>query len=60
VFKALEKHLSALIDSKEENAPLRIWMPGCSTGEETYTLAMIIADILKKKKRILPVQIFGT
>jgi PAS domain S-box-containing protein len=60
VFKALEKKLSSLVDSKADNAPLRVWVPGCATGQEVYSVAMVIADILRKKKRTLPVQIFGT
>jgi two-component system CheB/CheR fusion protein len=60
VFKALEKQITALVDSKPDNASLRVWVPGCATGEEVYTVGMIVADILKKKKRVLPVQIFGT
>lgn len=60
VFKLLEKQLSTLIDSKADNAPVRVWLPGCSTGEEVYSVAIIIAGLLKKKNRQLPVQIFGT
>ena len=46
-FKVLkEKILPELIERKANNHVLRIWSAGCSTGEEPYTLAMIIKDII--------------
>jgi two-component system, chemotaxis family, CheB/CheR fusion protein len=60
VFKALEKDLAALIDKKVGTEPLRVWIPGCSTGQEAYSLAILIDSIFKKKKRSVPVQIFAT
>lgn len=38
--------LPPLIDSRDPDAPLRIWCPGCASGEEAYTVAMVLARIL--------------
>lgn len=55
-----EKVLPDFIDSLEDNRVLRAWVPGCSTGEEAFSLAIVIRDILDEKKRDIPLQIFAT
>jgi two-component system CheB/CheR fusion protein len=39
---------------------LRIWVPGCSTGEETYSHAMSIVEFLGEERADIPIQVFGT
>ena len=41
-------------------APIRIWVPGCSTGEETYSHAISLVEYLGDERAAVPVQIFGT
>jgi two-component system CheB/CheR fusion protein len=64
-----QKVLPNLIrERKAENGPLRVWVPGCSTGQEVYSLAMVILEFLwaQDKRRAspvipqMPVQIFAT
>ncbi|MCU0652804.1 MAG: ATP-binding protein [Candidatus Pacebacteria bacterium] len=45
---------------KNASTSVRIWVPGCSTGEETYSLAILVADYMEKNKIGLTAQIFGT
>lgn len=40
--------------------PIRVWIPGCSTGEEPYSVAMLLAEQLEKDRRNRNVQIFAT
>ncbi|MGZ8366854.1 MAG: CheR family methyltransferase [Nitrospira sp.] len=55
-----QKGLPALVEGKSEDATLRIWVVGCSTGEEAYSLAMLIREYLPQRKFRLRAQIFAS
>ncbi|MGZ6291621.1 MAG: CheR family methyltransferase, partial [Syntrophales bacterium] len=60
-FEILKKKiLPKMLAGKPENYELRIWAPGCSTGEEVYSLAMVIREHMDELKHNFKVQIFGT
>ena len=60
-FRALEtKVIEPLVRSKEADAPLRIWAPGSATGEEAYSLGMLIFEQLGLAQKSCGVQIFAT
>jgi two-component system CheB/CheR fusion protein len=44
----------------EGTKPIRIWSAGCASGEEPYTLAMIVADVLGPEKYVDRVKIYAT
>lgn len=55
-----QKALPALVEGKPEGATLRLWVAGCSTGEEAYSLAILLKEYLAQKKLRMPVQIFAS
>jgi len=56
----VRKGLPSLVEGKSEGKTLRLWVPGCSTGEEAYSLAILIREYLTQQKRRLIVQIFAS
>lgn len=60
-FDELRDYLRPIIDKKStDNKYLRIWVPGCSTGEEAYTIAIIVSELMREGRRNVQVQIFAT
>jgi len=60
-WDALDKQvLKPLIASKKHGDPIRAWVAGVATGEEAYTLALLLLARLKLSRKRCPVQIFGT
>jgi two-component system CheB/CheR fusion protein len=60
-FDALkEKCLIPLLKDSHRQNSIRFWSTGCSTGEETYTLAMLVRDCMEELKIYPDVKIFGT
>jgi two-component system CheB/CheR fusion protein len=49
-----------LIDQKKKDEQLRIWVAGCSTGEEAYSLAILVREYMDKQKKLLEVKIFAS
>jgi two-component system CheB/CheR fusion protein len=61
VFDLLaDKIVPDLIQNQPEDRPLRIWVAGCSSGEETYSLAMLFREQIVAAKRELKLQIFAS
>jgi two-component system CheB/CheR fusion protein len=52
--------LPALLSQKEPDTTIRFWVVGCSTGEEAYSLGMILSEAMDKAKKQFHVQIFAT
>lgn len=49
-----------LVKDRKASDPIRIWIPGCATGEEAYSTAIAITEFLEEKKMSIPVQLFST
>ncbi len=60
-FEYLEREvIPKLLKEKPAGEPIRIWTAGCSTGEEAYSIAILLVERMNALKRHYPVQIFAT
>ncbi len=58
VLKA--KVIPELIKNKNPKFPLRIWVAGCATGEEAYSIAILFVEVMDKLKKQINIQIFSS
>jgi two-component system CheB/CheR fusion protein len=60
-FQAVaELALKELLEGKGERHVVRCWVAGCSTGEEAYSIAMLLCENMDAAGRRFPVQVFAT
>lgn len=61
VFEALKsKIFPTMLKNRDRESAIRVWTPGCASGEETYSLAILLLESLGEKAQRVPIQIFGT
>ncbi|WP_084324053.1 chemotaxis protein CheB [Methanolobus tindarius] len=60
-FKSLEEQVIPLLFvNKNTGDDIRVWSAGCSTGEEAYSLAILLAEHQEKLKKSFKIQVFAT
>ena len=60
-FTALqEKVFPALMKERRDGSPIRIWIAGCSTGEEVYSLAIVLVEFLGDRAGKTQIKILAT
>src|SRR5271157_4804846 len=60
-FEALkESAFPEILKTKNWDTPIRVWVPGCSTGQEAYSLAIALVEFLEQQPVRPPIQIFAT
>ncbi len=52
--------LPAMIQAKSADLPLRVWVAGCSTGEEAYSIAMVLHELMDGSTHPIKVQFYAT
>jgi two-component system CheB/CheR fusion protein len=60
-FRAITKRVvPAILEGRSPDASVRVWVAGCASGEEVYSIAMCVLEHLARRPRGPQVQIFGT
>ena len=60
-FEALvRKALGVVFSGKKNESELRVWVVGCSTGEEAYSLATLLTEAIEKSRKHINLQIFAS
>jgi two-component system CheB/CheR fusion protein len=61
VFEELKRLVfPAMVEKRAPEDPIRIWVPGCATGEEVYSIAICLTEFLDDLKASFPIEIFAT
>jgi two-component system, chemotaxis family, CheB/CheR fusion protein len=61
VFAALfDKVFPEVVKRRPNGTPIRVWVPGCSTGEEAYSIAICLLESLGNDAPQTPIQVFAT
>ena len=61
VFEVLSRQVfPSLIRRTPPGRGVRIWVPGCSTGEEAYSVAICFTEVAERMKSSVPLQVFAT
>ncbi len=60
-FRVLQRSVfPRILKKRPADARIRVWAPGCATGEEAYSLAIVLLESLGDAVGIAPIQLFGT
>src|SRR5205085_704762 len=59
-FEALDVHLAALMHSKGPDETVRVWVAACATGEEAYSIAMLLSDHARMMESPPLIQVFAS
>ncbi|HZZ02985.1 CheR family methyltransferase [Paraburkholderia sp.] len=55
-----ERVLSVLLEEPQSEQPVRVWVPGCATGEEAYSMAMLLTEEIEKHRSTRPFMILAS
>ena len=60
VFTTLQRDVFPELLRERDNEPIRVWVPGCATGEEAYSIAISLLEVVGEHNFSCPIQIFAT
>src|SRR5262249_25453953 len=60
-FEVLEHRIiPELVERTSADEQIRVWVPGCATGQEAYSIAMLLHERLQARRRVANVKILAT
>jgi len=55
-----DRVLSPIVKSKQKGETIKVWITACSTGEEAYTVAILLADLIRQANKDITLKLFAT
>ncbi|MEM7082596.1 MAG: PAS domain S-box protein [Pseudomonadota bacterium] len=59
-FESVRREVARIIDEKQPGDEVRVWSAGCASGEETYSLAILFSEEIKRSGKRLELKLFAT
>ncbi|NDV91503.1 EAL domain-containing protein [Alteromonas sp. 345S023] len=59
-FNAIRRHIEDIVDRKKDGDNVRLWVAGCATGEEAYSIAITFLEAIEKAEKDISLQVFAT
>ncbi len=60
-FDALSREVAPALLERAAQRPVRVWVPGCATGEEAYSIAIVLREAARRSGQVIPsLQVFAT
>jgi two-component system CheB/CheR fusion protein len=59
-YESLRRALLNKLNDKSKGEDIRVWVPACATGEEAYSIAILLQECMEELHKYFNVQIFGT
>lgn len=59
-YKALRKHLHDVLKNRDNSQVFRVWVPGCASGEEAYSIAILLSELARTLEIQVEFLIFAT
>ncbi len=56
----IDKAIEPMLEKRDPDEEIRVWVAGCATGEEAYSIAIVLREALERRDLKCPVQIFAT
>jgi two-component system CheB/CheR fusion protein len=59
-FEALSKAIAKIAERKGADETIRVWVPACSSGEEAYSIMILLKEVMEERGQTSPIQLYGT
>jgi two-component system CheB/CheR fusion protein len=59
-YRQLEHHVDSLLKTKQYPDEFRAWVAGCATGEEAYSIAILLTERMRASGKTIPIRVFAT
>lgn len=59
-FSSVQRYIADTVEGKKRGENIRVWVAGCATGEEAYSIAILFLEEINKQDKNVSLQVFGT